>query len=551
MNVSPQDPTSQHVMGLLQEAADLMRQDRLPEGIERAQEALSLAESARADVLTALAQFQLADLYRYIPRSLDAFQLLTQAVSTFRRANHPRLPRAIAVQGLILGDLGDHTAALDLYREALSYFTAFPEHADRTQEAFCYGALGVACTHLGEFDQAEAAYLRAMTVYEEAGNWVTVCHLWNNIVIVRTRALARDQAHGLPTGHLIEQAEAYLHRAEDLNARLVQSAFVTAVLCNSWGDLYALTGAYDLAVPQIQQALTIYRGLQLPRGEVDALTNLGEVELKQGQVEEAIGSFLQAQELVAHHELRDHERKLVELQAQAYEASGQFEQALAYQKRLHTMTFDLQQRETQKKLQRLAVQAEIERVQREAQQVRQQNEALSAQNHALQEKSQTLDRLAHQDALTGLANRRAFEEWEAGLPTPLRPNFALAVVDIDHFKRVNDTFSHAVGDDVLKQVAGLLRSGVREGDLVARFGGEEFVVVFQDLASSGLEERAEQLRARVEAHLWREMHAGLQVTISVGVAAAYEGATVQALFEQADGRLYVAKRGGRNRVVWN
>jgi diguanylate cyclase (GGDEF)-like protein len=121
------------------------------------------------------------------------------------------------------------------------------------------------------------------------------------------------------------------------------------------------------------------------------------------------------------------------------------------------------------------------------------------------------------------------------------------VVDVDRFKMINDTHGHQTGDAVLIQVAGLLRQSTRGEDIVARFGGEEFVLVLPYCSLEDAVLKAENLRASIE----RARPAGLQVTVSIGATCITENAdnTFDGLFQRADSALYRAKGEGRNRVV--
>ena len=154
---------------------------------------------------------------------------------------------------------------------------------------------------------------------------------------------------------------------------------------------------------------------------------------------------------------------------------------------------------------------------------------------------------AERDALTGLGNRRLLERRAAELLPQCerdgRP-LALALLDIDLFKGINDQFGHAAGDAVLVALAQLLRDNTRTGDVLARQGGEEFVMVLPGMVPERAAEVCERLRERVAANVWGP---GIVVTISIGLSAAppYD---LQALLQQADAALYSAKRGGRNRL---
>ena len=117
----------------------------------------------------------------------------------------------------------------------------------------------------------------------------------------------------------------------------------------------------------------------------------------------------------------------------------------------------------------------------------------------------------------------------------------MALIDLDHFKQINDRFGHAVGDKVLVEVGQQLRENSRSSDVLARIGGEEFLIVFADMPPEQALEVCERLRARVAGHDWSVHAAGLGATLSVGVAHAppYDLAT---LFDQADRAMYRAKR---------
>ncbi|MDQ3031547.1 MAG: diguanylate cyclase [Myxococcota bacterium] len=158
--------------------------------------------------------------------------------------------------------------------------------------------------------------------------------------------------------------------------------------------------------------------------------------------------------------------------------------------------------------------------------------------------------LARTDPMTGLANRRAvIERLEHDIAVARRRHSSVAVVlcDVDHFKVVNDTHGHAMGDDVLKAVATALRGAVRNVDLVGRWGGEEFLVVLPDASEAGARIAAERTRHAIER--LPPFAAGPQkVTASFGAAAWAGDATLDLLVERADRALYRAKARGRNRV---
>lgn len=168
------------------------------------------------------------------------------------------------------------------------------------------------------------------------------------------------------------------------------------------------------------------------------------------------------------------------------------------------------------------------------------------------EQANRLNRLAATDPLTGLANRRnTLGELEA-LARAGRVDLAPVVLlgDIDHFKRINDECGHDVGDQVLVAVAAVLRSSLREADIVSRWGGEEFLVLLPSTRAGEAGELAERLRARVEALVFMGRDSRLvPVTISIGAATLAPQDTGAAWLRRADEALYRAKDAGRNRCV--
>lgn len=163
-----------------------------------------------------------------------------------------------------------------------------------------------------------------------------------------------------------------------------------------------------------------------------------------------------------------------------------------------------------------------------------------------------LARASITDPLTGLPNRAALDQRLAVLTAAANRGpvaVSVVMVDLDNFKSVNDRFGHATGDAVLARLGGLLTQGTRAGDLVARYGGEEFAMLLDGMGTDQAATFAERLRTLVEGHLWSQLHAGLSVTVSIGVAGDVASRAPRALVVAADEALYRAKAEGRNRLA--
>lgn len=180
--------------------------------------------------------------------------------------------------------------------------------------------------------------------------------------------------------------------------------------------------------------------------------------------------------------------------------------------------------------------------------LREGREALDAANETLRRKNEELERLSVTDGLTGLYNRRRLMETltdETRRSQRLKHTFAVLMVDVDHFKKYNDSFGHQAGDMVLTRVATLLREATREVDFVSRYGGEEFLILLPETGMGEAQDIAERIRTRIAAEVFHGRH----MTVSIGVAEfPLHGGTADQVVGAADEALYEAKREGRDKV---
>jgi diguanylate cyclase (GGDEF)-like protein len=160
-----------------------------------------------------------------------------------------------------------------------------------------------------------------------------------------------------------------------------------------------------------------------------------------------------------------------------------------------------------------------------------------------------LSRLTKLDPLTGALNRRGLEEGYQPSEPPSDKPMAVLMVDIDHFKAINDTHGHLVGDEVLRRVARQLNRVLRTSDAIVRYGGEEFLLLLSEVTLSQAIRVAERARAAIEAQTIRVGELPIDVTVSMGVEVQQPGEPLDEAVERADAALYRAKRDGRNRVA--
>ncbi|MFC3194007.1 diguanylate cyclase [Marinicella sediminis] len=190
--------------------------------------------------------------------------------------------------------------------------------------------------------------------------------------------------------------------------------------------------------------------------------------------------------------------------------------------------------------------------------IRQQNQKLEAEvqkrTAELSEANAKLKAAAHSDYLTGLNNRMAFvsgfEEKRKALGQS-RKNSTIVMADIDHFKLINDQYGHAAGDEVLKQVSLIMKAMIREGDLMARWGGEEFIFYFDRMDAVSTQRLIERIRQRIEQSDIRYEGHLIPVTLTFGVCQQKAGQSLNDCINAADDALYQGKKSGRNQVVVN
>jgi diguanylate cyclase (GGDEF)-like protein len=237
-------------------------------------------------------------------------------------------------------------------------------------------------------------------------------------------------------------------------------------------------------------------------------------------------------------------------------ASGDWDARVAYPARdafgylaraFNQMAQQLQQAFEAQEQQREELLAQNEELERVHAQLQQAHQELATLNAELLEANRALAQAAVTDGLTGLKNHRAFQESlhsAAQMAERLQQPLSLVMFDIDHFKQFNDTYGHPAGDELLRQVAQVLRESARAYDVAARYGGEEFALLLPNTALEQAVQVAERLRQQIRAI--ENPHA--PVSASFGVATYRRGTPPATLVYEADAALYRAKRGGRDRV---
>lgn len=446
---------------------------------------LARARTLQARCLNAVGESQSA-----LDLTLLAMQGLASAEPGGEGLAEARQAATIAL-GVIHLDLGDLPAALQWCERGVELARPLPDQA-------AYGAAvdTVACVHSAMAAQARGEGLAELAEQHER-------------IAIACSIEAVQVARGL--GHVDYESSALLNLAESMT--LVGEAEQALILLQDWARQH----------PEL-----------LPRQRSHLHDSLGLVHLALGHPEAAVPAFEAA---LALNDDRVHRATITEHLSTALEHCGRWREALARHKEFHAMQAQVSAERAQRS-------ARVAALHLDAAQERARARVLTTSNDQLRRRAEDLQRMTVEDPLTGLANRRHID---ALLSVP-QEGCWVAIVDVDHFKRINDDHSHAVGDAVLRALGALLRDNCRPTDTAGRLGGEEFVVLYRGEAQAGLP-AAERLRQRVAAHDWNAVAAGLRVTVSIGLAHASEAGGGAAMLALADRRLYAAKRDGRNRVV--
>ena len=445
-------------------------------------------------------------------------------------------------------NLGDHAQALEYHLLALA---AFSRLQDEEGEVQALSNVGLVYFERGRFKEALGAFVKAQSKSAAADGYAQALLL---------NHLGRTY---LQLGHC---EQALLHNEESLNLmNALEDRLGASYTRDDLAAIHTRLGQPEAAESHLLESLNIKRAAGDTKGEAEACLQLGQLYLNQGRVEAALDtlheSLASAQTSRAKVEMHKAHRAL----AEAYKKNRQFREACLHLEKHAQLGQEVFDRESDLRLRGLQVRYEVEQTEREKEIYRLKNVELAQAVTALHELTaslraanddkarllEQLERLTHEDALTGLYNRRYADhklEQEFARASRYGKPLSVAVCDIDHFKRVNDDYSHQLGDTVLKQVSELLRGGVRQSDTVARYGGEEFVVVFPETSAQNAARIFERIRAAVANHAWHEIQPGLNVTVSVGISSDLTVASYDKLVGLADKKLYEAKHDGRNQV---
>ncbi|RTL43879.1 MAG: GGDEF domain-containing protein [Burkholderiales bacterium] len=512
-------------------------------------------EAARRGLVLAL----LAHQYPRLGKLTSSARCATEALALAERLNDDGLlADALTSQCYVYGQLLMGREALESGMRALA---AARRLADPVREAWALNRVAAAYCSLDNPTQACASVQQAMEIAALGDSAEVSFSCCNNLAYFWLRRVDEVKALGGESTMLaaaLANARRTAERATEL-ARDSGSPFQVAVALSNLVNALLAGDLLDDALPLLNEFGHIAHDHNYRSLAIEADVQRAIFVSRKGEPVRA-AHMLEALLNGSNEPPPQLRRLLLRSLYETHKVCSQYRQALHWLEELGALDRQIARDNLVLQTEVILIRDQVEQAQAradsaaaDARRERARAAHLESEQQRLREHAMALDRAAHEDVLTGLHNRR---HAEFALPLLIEGArmadqvISVAALDVDHFKKINDTYGHAVGDAVLQQLAQLLRHRLRSADLLARIGGEEFVAVLVGIAPPQAAEICERLRLAVSEHDWAALATGLVVRISVGIAggAPQQKPPHDTLLHRADRALYAAKRSGRNRV---
>ncbi|MFO1313455.1 MAG: GGDEF domain-containing protein [Burkholderiales bacterium] len=487
--------------------------------------------------------FYLADFMRALEYLLEAAQMYEDV------GDQAGAAAAFAGVGLCQHRLGANDDAVASMLRALESARA---QSLATLEISVHNSLGAALISAGRMDEA-ARYLRAGLELAQAANNRSLLTklLHNQSLLAKQRG---DELAG--TNEAAAQQEyakglAQVTRALEL-ARELGNPYDEMHSLGQTGTMLRLLHSHAEAMKVLDGTIDLARRLNEPFVQAEAMMERGSSLMAQGRHAEARQSLSEAIVLARQIGASGVLAETCQSLSGMLEHAGDYEGALALYKEFHAV----REAELASSRKHAASAAQLwldfQEASRRASQYRERAETLAADHAALARKAKALTEVSEQDPLTSLLNRRGLDARIDALVEASDASgepVTVALIDVDRFKRINDTFSHAVGDAVLRRVSAIMREQCRQDDLPVRYGGDEFLLVLAGADIAMGTRVLARLKDTVDAWAWDREAAGLAVTLSIGIAQRPRRGAIATAIAAADQALYDAKAAGRNRIA--
>jgi diguanylate cyclase (GGDEF)-like protein len=488
--------------------------------LEHAERAANLAHELNESRALAEAERWRGRTYARLAQYPIALEHLENARRYFQKEGdyHGVISCMVTIGG-IHGQLTNYNLALDTLEHGLELCE---QHPYSEREGLLVN-IALIWMFLGDLERAEATFEETLALTKISKNRDNEALALGNLAFTKMRRLRQQSLDDLEKAELTSEIEELALTSSAL-AQELGDVRVWALSFEILGDIEFYNGNFDAAMH--------YAKRQLELGEqLGNLSILGIGHLQIGKIQDVLGHDKAA--------LEAFERCLQALgQVQTFDRIAESYQALAQ--------FHARRAQFQAAYNAISEQVKTEQTVR--------YNAAQRYGQALEHRLELsrAQRQAERDPLTGLYNRRGFRK---ALETLSMAQIGVVMLDIDHFKKVNDTFGHALGDAVLFDLAQILRHNCRPGDVIARVGGEEFALLLPNSHDTNIFDLCERLRRAVNTFDWSAINPNLNLTISLGWVNASSLQSdqdtlerIQYALEKADQQLYIAKNTGRNRV---
>ena len=415
--------------------------------------------------------------------------------------------------------------------------------------SLAFNVVGIVFWAANKPDQAVQFLERAIDLARSSGERNFECWWLINLGGAHSNAAYafRAQADEFSCNQSIEAALRYTAEARTLAKRL-NDGWAERLCVGNTAEYLNIVSKHEEAAVALLGYLTI-GGSDTNRGRAHYLLELSRTLLALKQLDAATDRLLEASHLGTQTKNLESVMLSKLLLSDVSEEKGDFRTALAYFKEHHVLQQQYVAERTQRHARLAALQYETTKQRLRADTEEKRANDLAKSRDELQLRAETLAAAVNIDPLTQLANRRMLETVLKGLDETSQ-TYWIAMIDIDHFKAVNDTYSHMIGDHVLAQTALILTDNTRSGAFIARYGGEEFSLVLPNSGWQDARDQCELLRNAVSTWAWEQIAPGLNITISIGLATpCIVGETSIDVIKRADQCLYAAKAQGRNCVV--
>lgn len=476
----------------------------------------------------------------------DALRFFTDCLAIYQKLkDNNKITSQLNNIGIVFAYCGAYDEALKNMLAAEKYIT---QDSSLDLKAEIYNNIGYTYVALDDFTSAIPYLLNSLQIAENMDpvNQSALANIHDSLC--RAYLAMNDLGSALRSGI----------RSVDF-CRLAQNHRKEAEYLLSLGEVYLLQDKLAEAHATYQSALLIARQNGFRREEADALRRQGELQSRQSLWEQALELLQSALAIARDIKIQREVYECLFALAKIYKSTGRFEEALEYFEQFHQLKETVFNEQSDLRIKNLTTIHQLEHAQRETQFHQQKSLELQHEIEERRKAQELAEHISRIDPLTGLYNRRYFFfMFQEHISKHASNNETLSfmIIDLDHFKLVNDNYGHLEGDRTLTRVATQLNHALRKDDIVARFGGEEFVIFLPDTGQDIAQIIAERIRLTIEELVISPSFPELRVTASIGVVSMQAGnKQAELLLEQAlreaDQALYLAKNRGRNQVSFS